>query len=241
MSGCDRIRQFIHLKNRQLDRNVTICLQIYQSSWPDISCISHLTKSWPAPPRVIILSAETEVISSFCLLLWQVWRRWYLKVSIFLYTSWQTSHLIFSLGAWIVLRCLTTTCLRSLDLPHDAQSQSSPCLTMNCSTSLILALALVNKISNSAEQPEIMWLGSTEQLFVYKIRQLKFFSHQITYTLFLNSNSFYQKIVTLVNKISNSAEQPEIMWLGSTEQLFVYKLSLSIEYFFSRQIRHSFS
>ena len=145
----------------------------YQSSWPDSSCNSHLTS---CPPRVITLSD----ISSFCLLLWQVWRRWYLKVSIFLYTSWQTSHLIFSLGAWIVLRCLTTTCFRSLDLPHDAQSQSSPCLTINCSTSLILALALVNKISNS-EQPEIMWLG-IQQLFVYKLSFIvdwNYFSRQI--------------------------------------------------------------
>ena len=174
--------------NQELGTTIWLQYQL-SSSWgtPD-SCISNLTR-FCSPPSVDIFEGD---ISSFCLLLWQVWRRWYLKVSIFLYTSWQTSHLIFSLGAWIVLRCLTTTCFRSLDLPHDAQSQSSPCLTINCSTSLILALALVNKISNS-EQPEIMWLG-IQQLFVYKLSFIvdwNYFSRQIALLTFPNSNSFF--------------------------------------------------
>ena len=177
------MKWFLYTKsyiNQELGTTIWLQYQL-SSSWgtPD-SCISNLTRFCSPPSVDIIFEGD---ISSFCLLLWQVWRRWYLKVSIFLYTSWQTSHLIFSLGAWIVLRCLTTTCFRSLDLPHDAQSQSSPCLTINCSTSLILALALVNKISNSAAaefKPEIImlffWIVYSSCLFTnYRRRRLNAF------------------------------------------------------------------
>ena len=91
-------------------------------------------------------------VNNFCWLFRQVCLRWYLKVSRFLYTSWHTSHLIFSLGACTVLRCLTTTCFRSLDFPQDIHSHVVPSFAMYCSTSHILALALVNKVSNS--EPE---------------------------------------------------------------------------------------
>ena len=88
-----------------------------------------------------------KIYSSFCLLFWQVCLKWYLNVSIFLYTSWHTSHFIISLGAWMVLRCRTTTCLRWLDLPHETQIHASPSFLKNCSISSISAWALLSKIS----------------------------------------------------------------------------------------------